>query len=70
MVSFTHVQNSICSQKQLNDIAHEHTIIFRQLFAGHVVGCRKMKRKKRLHRMIICYFTSTVYIFSNNFSFS
>ena len=41
------------SQKQLNDIAHEHTIICRQLFAGHVVGSRPMKRKKHLHRMII-----------------
>ena len=53
MVSFTHEQNSICSQKQLNDIAHEHTIICRQLFAGHVVGSRPMKRKKQLLRMII-----------------
>ena len=53
VVSFTHEQNSICSQKQLNDIAHEHTIICRQLFAGHVVGSRPMKRKKLLHRMII-----------------
>ena len=52
MVSFTHEQNSICSQKQLNDIAHEHTIICRQLFAGHVVGSRPMKRKKHLYRMI------------------
>ena len=46
MVSFTHEQNSICSQKQLNDIVSEHTIICRQLFAGHVVGSRLMKRKK------------------------
>ena len=53
MVSFTLEQNSICSQKQLNDIAHEHTIICRQLFAGHVVGSRPVKRKKHLHRMII-----------------
>ena len=57
MVSFTHEQNSICSQKltqkQLNDIAHEHTIICRQLFAGHVVDSPPMKRKKHLHRMII-----------------
>ena len=53
VVSFTHEQNSICSQKQLNDIAHEHTIICRQLFAGHVVGSRPVKRKKHLHRMII-----------------
>ena len=47
MVSFTHEQNSICSQKQLNDIAHEHTIICRQLSAGHTVGSRPMKRKKQ-----------------------
>ena len=53
MVSFTHEQNSICSQKQLNDTAHEHTIICRKLFAGHVVGSWPMKRKKHLHRMII-----------------
>ena len=53
VVSFTHEQNSICSQKQLNDIAHEQTIICRQLFAGHVVGSRPMKRKKNLLRMII-----------------
>ena len=53
MVSFVHEQNSICSQKQLNDIAHEHTIICRQLFAGHVVGSRPMKRKIHLHRMIV-----------------
>ena len=45
-VSFTHVQNIICSQTQLDGIAHEQTIICRQLFAGHVVGSRPMKRKK------------------------
>ena len=53
MVSFTHEQNSICSQKQLNDIVDEHTIICRHLFAGHVVGSRPVKKKKHLHRMII-----------------
>ena len=53
MVLFTHEQTSICSQKQLNDIVHEHTISCRQLFAGHVVGSRPMKRTKHLHRMII-----------------
>ena len=53
VVSFTHEQNSIFSQKQLNDIVHEHTIIFRQLFSGHVVGSQPTKRKKHLHRMII-----------------
>ena len=55
LVLFTHEQSSICSQKQLNDIAHEHTNICRQLFAGHVVGSRPMKRKKHLHRMIIIF---------------
>ena len=45
-VSFTHVQNIICSQTQLVVIAHEQTIICRQLFAGHVVGFWPMKRKK------------------------
>ena len=55
MVSCTHEQNSICSPKKLNDIAHEQTIICRQLFAGHVVGSRPMKRKKHLHRMINIY---------------
>ena len=40
------------SQTQLDGIAHEQTIICRQLFAGHAVGCRPMKRKKNLLRMI------------------
>ena len=52
-VSFTHVQNIICSQTQLDGIAHEQTIICRQLFAGHVVGFWPMKRKENLLRMII-----------------
>ena len=53
VVSFMHKQNSICSQKQLNDIAHEHTIICRQLFACHMVSSQPMKMKKHLHRMVI-----------------
>ena len=52
MVSFTNVQNIIYSQTQLDGIAREQTIICRQLFAGHVVGC-PMKRKKNLLRIII-----------------
>ena len=52
-VSFTHVQNITCSQTQLDGIAHEQTIICRQLFAGHVVGSRPMKGKKNLLRKII-----------------
>ena len=53
-VSFTHVQNIICSQTQLDGVAHEQTIICRQLFVGHVVGSRPMKRKKKLLRMKRC----------------
>ena len=34
------------SQTQLDDIAHEQTIICRQLFVGHVVGFWPMKRRK------------------------
>ena len=62
VVSFMHEQNSVCSQKQLNDIAREHTIICRQLFAGHVVCSRPVKRKKHLHQMIIgCIFLLQVH---------
>ena len=52
VVSFTHEQNIICSQTQLDDIAHEQTSICRQLFAGQVVGSRPMKRKEDLHRIM------------------
>ena len=52
-VSFMHVQNIICSQTQLDGIAHEQIIICMQLFASHVVGSWPMKRKKKLLRMII-----------------
>ena len=45
-VSCTHEQNIICSQTQMDGIAYEQTIIWRQLFAGHVAGFRPMKRKK------------------------
>ena len=37
MILFTHKQNIICSQTRLDDIAHELTIICRQLFGDHVV---------------------------------
>ena len=53
VVSFTHGQNIICNQTELDDIAHEQTIICSQLFAGPVVSSRPMKRKKDLHPMII-----------------
>ena len=42
-------QNIVCSQTQLDDIAHEQTIICRQLFAGHMVGSLPMKRKKNIY---------------------
>ena len=58
-VSFTHVQNIICSQTQLDGIAHGQTIICRQLFVGHLVGSRPMKRKKNLLRMIITVLTTS-----------
>ena len=44
MVSFTHEQNIICSQTQLDNITHEQTIICRQLFAGNVLAVEKEKK--------------------------
>jgi len=52
VVPITHEQTIICSKTRLDGITHEQTIICRQLFAGHVVGCRPMEGKKKLHRMI------------------
>ena len=48
-----HMSRILFSQTQLDDIAHKQTVICRQLFAGHLVGFRPMKRKKTLHRMIM-----------------
>jgi len=45
MVTVTHEQNIICSKTHLDGTTHEQTIICGQLFAGHVVGSRPMKRK-------------------------
>ena len=45
-VFFTHVQNIICRQTQLDGIAHEQTIIWRQLFVGHMVGSWPIKERK------------------------
>ena len=53
MVSFMHEQNIISNRTQLDNIAHEQTIICGQLFTGHVVGLRPMKRKKNLHQVIM-----------------
>ena len=53
VASFTHKQKIICSHIKLDDSAHEHPIICRQIFAGHVLDSRPMKRKKNLQRMIM-----------------
>ena len=50
-----HQKNIICSQTLLDGIAHEQTIICRQLFAGHVVDSWPVKRKKNLLQMIIIF---------------
>ena len=57
VVTTTHEQNIICSKSHLDSTTHEQTIICRQLFAGHVVGSRPMKRKKKMHRMITIFIT-------------
>ena len=55
LFSFRHEQK-FCSQTlnqtQLDKIVREQTVICRQLFKGHVVGFRPMKRKKNLPLMI------------------
>ena len=43
VVSTTHEENIICTK----------TLICRQLFAGHIVSSQPMKRKEKIHRMII-----------------
>ena len=53
MSSFSHEQNIICSQAQLDGIVHEQSVICRQLFVGHVVGSWPIKRKKNWHQLII-----------------
>ena len=52
VVYFTHEEKIICSQTHFDDIAHEQTIIYKQLFADHVVGSWPIKRKKHSLRMI------------------
>ena len=45
VVLFSHEQNIICGQTQLDDVAHLQTIICRRLFAGHRAGSQPMKGK-------------------------
>ena len=42
VVSITHEQNIIFSK----------TLIYKQVFSGHVVSFRPMKRKEKIHQMI------------------
>ena len=44
VVSLTHAQNIICSLTQLDAIAHEQTIIWRQSFTGNVVANKKEEK--------------------------
>ena len=60
MVSITHGQNIICSKTQLDSIVQEQTIICKQFFVGHVVCSRPMKRKKKMHQMIIKFIVTCV----------
>ena len=54
-VSITHEQNILCNKTKMDGIMHEQSIICKQLFAGHVVGSRPMKRKSKMHRMIMIF---------------
>jgi len=62
VVPITHEQTIIRSKTRLDGTTHEQTIICWQLFAGHVVGCRPMEGKKKLHRMIKCIGVSIYHI--------
>ena len=48
-----HEQNIICSKTHLDGTRYEQTIIYRQILAGHVVGSRPMKRKKKCIKFMI-----------------
>ena len=43
----------ICSKIHLHGTTHEQSIICRQLFAGYVTDSRPMKRKEKMHHMIV-----------------
>ena len=56
--SITHEQTIICSKTHLDGTTHEQTIICRRLCAGHRVGFWPMKRKRKMHWMIMQVFRS------------
>ena len=57
------------SHKSAVSITHEQNIIgsktrnCRELFAGHVVGSQPMKRKEKMHRMIIIFARTILLVF-------
>ena len=58
MVSFTHGQNIICNQTELDDIAHEQTIICSQLLLFASLSpalsmATVQKRYARLHSILL-----------------
>ena len=46
------LSRALFAVKSLDDIEYEQTIICRQLFAGHMVGCRQWKGRKIFHRIV------------------
>ena len=58
MVSFMHGQNIICSQTQLDDIAHGQSINRRQFFAGHMLNLQPIKRKNFFFSILMVNFKS------------
>ena len=62
MAPITHGQTIICSKTRLDGTTHEQTIICRQLFAGHVVGCRPMEGRKKLNRMTIAFLVGKAFV--------
>ena len=50
-VSFTHEQN-ICSQTLLDGIAHEQTILCKQLFAGHVAEFSANEKEEKFANVL------------------
>jgi len=54
VVSIMHEQNIIYGKIHLDDTTHERTIIFRQLFSGHMLGSRIKKRKETRARSSSC----------------
>ena len=43
VVTTAHEKILFAAKTELNDSTHEQTVIWRQLFAGHVVGSQPMK---------------------------